>query len=99
MKHFDLSAYKQILLKLTFDLKPQVRVVVANLISKFDDEKVWDRLLEMWGDKDERVRKKIEEILDKSDKPDIVNLIHNYKEKVREKERKRQEKAGMFDGI
>lgn len=97
IKQFDLSPYKQILLNLSFDLKPQVRTVVASIISTFDDDNIWDRLLEMWGDKDDRVRNKVEEILDKSNKPDIANLIDNYKKKLLEKEQKKQEIASMFN--
>ena len=70
---------------------------MASIISTFDDDNIWDRLLEMWGDKDDRVRNKVEKILDKSNKPDIANLIDNYKKKLLEKEQKKQEIASMFN--
>lgn len=98
LRNFDLKEHKKILLKSSFDLKPQVRIITAEILSSFEDQEVWDRLIELWKDKDDRVRNKVIKLLNQSEDPQIKNLIDNFNIKLEEKEKKKREIASMFDG-
>ncbi|MHA2366683.1 MAG: HEAT repeat domain-containing protein [Candidatus Hodarchaeales archaeon] len=95
----ELTPFREMFLKLSFDIKPQVRMTAAEILSTFDDQEIWDRLLVLWKDKDERVRKKIRILLDESKNSIVKQALFDYDRKIAEKEKKRTELAGIFDGI
>ena len=99
----DMTNNKEFILKLTFELKPQVRIASAEVLlalpQEEQEESYIDRLLELWKDKDESVRKQLEILLSESENPKIKKFMAEYEEKLAEKERKKKEIAGMFEGI
>lgn len=101
--NLDMSSHKLLLLKLSRELKPQLRIATAEIFINFNPEKqddeIVDRLLELWKDKDETVRKQLEIILADSSNPKIKKAMDEYAKKLAEKERKKKEIAGMFEGI
>lgn len=101
--HLDISSQKSLLLKLSHELKPQLRIATAEIFISFSpeqqDEEVVDRLLELWKDKDETVRKQLDIILVDSSNPKIKKAVDEYAKKLAEKERKKKDIAGMFEGI
>ena len=103
LKNIDLSIHRYDLIKLSFDLKPQVRIASAELLMKLShesqDDSVVQRLIDLWKDKDESVRAKLIILLQESKNPKIKTFMKEYKAKLTEKENKRKEMAGLFDGI
>ena len=101
--NLDVSVHKNLILKLSHELKPQLRIASAEIFLSFPEEKqddeVIDRLLELWKDKDETVRKQLDIILLESKNPKIKATMEDYAKKLAEKERKKKEIAGMFEGI
>lgn len=101
--HLDMSSHKTLLMKLSHELKPQLRIATAEIFILFSEEKqdneVVDRLLELWKDKDEAVRKQLDIILADSSNPKIKKAMDEYAKKLAEKERKKKDIAGMFEGI
>lgn len=86
------------LTKFIHDPKPKVRIQAAYLLSS---QKIgaWDKISEIFYDKDPDVRKEVQSILEKSPDPEIKNKIKAHLEKIKEKERKKREVESMFDGI
>lgn len=99
----DISKNKDLILKLSYELKPQVRIACAELLvslpAEEQDETVINRLLGLWKDKDESVRKQLENYLSESKNPKIKEFMADYEKKLAEKEKKKKEIAGMFEGI
>ena len=99
----DVSNYKDLILKMTFEIKPQIRIAAAEVLMLFPPEKQTDeilnRLMELHKDKDESVRKAIENVLAESKNPKIKKFMADYKQKVEEKEKKKKDVLGMFEGI
>ena len=101
--NLDVSDQKNLVLKLSHELKPQLRIASAEVLMSFSpekqDEEIIDRLLELWKDKDESVRKQLENVLADSSNPRIKHTMEEYEKKLAEKERKKKDIAGMFEGI
>lgn len=101
--HLDMSSHKDLLMGLSHELKPQLRIATAEIFIDFSpeqqDDEIVDRLLELWKDKDEAVRKQLDIILADSSNPKIKKAMDEYAKKLAEKERKKKEIAGMFEGI
>ena len=99
----DVSNYKDLILKMTFEIKPQIRIASAEVLMLFPPEKqsdeILNRLMELHKDKDESVRKAIENVLAESKNPKIKKFIADYQQKVQEKEKKNKDVLGMFEGI
>jgi HEAT repeat protein len=94
----DTNKYLDDLTKLIHDPKPKVRIQAAYLLS---NEKIgaWDKINEIFYDKDPDVRKEVQDILEKSPDPEIQKKIQEHLEKLKEKEKKKREVESMFDGI
>ena len=101
--NLKMTAYKDFILKLSFDLKPQVRIATAEILVSFSvdqqDDSVINRLLDLWKDKDESVRKQLEIYLAESKNPKIKQFMAEYEKKLAEKEKRKKDIAGMFEGI
>lgn len=97
----DFHPYKSQLVTASFDVKPQVRITCAELLLPLsnDDEDVATRLVQLVKDRDESVRTRVEQLLVHSSNPQLKELMEEYERKLAEKEKKRKEIAGMFDGI
>lgn len=94
---------KILILKMTRELKPQVRLASAEVLLTFpneqQDDEIINRLLELWKDKDDSVRKQLEILLPQSKNPKIKKFMADYEKKLKEKEKKKKDIAGMFEGI
>ncbi len=101
--NLSVSDNKTLILKLTHELKPQIRLASAEVLLSFPDEQqddeVINRLLELWKDKDESVRKQLEILLPESKNPKIKKFMADYEKKLKEKEAKKKSIMQDFDGI
>ena len=101
--NFNITKNRDLILKLTYELKPQVRMasgeVLLTLPTEEQDDPIIDRLLELWKDKDESVRKQMEILLVEAENPRIKKALTDYEKRLAEKEKKKKEIAGMFEGI
>ena len=101
--NLDVTDNSELILKMTHELKPQIRIAAAEVLVSFPPEKQEEshinRLLELWKDKDESVRKQLEILLSSSENPKIKEFIADYEKKLAEKEKKKKDIAGMFEGI
>jgi hypothetical protein len=95
---WDISKYKDQLIKMRTDLKPQVRIITIQIM-KHEKVQAWEPLLEMFYDKDPEVRKEVQTILESSQNPMVKAKMEDYKRKVKEKENKKKQLANMFEGI
>ena len=95
---WDTETNSDALLKFIHDPKPKVRIQAAYLLS---NEKIgaWEKISEIFYDKDIDVRKEIQGLLEKSPDPEIQLKIQEHLKKLKEKEKKKQEIGNMFDGI
>ena len=88
---------------MTYELKPQVRLASAEVLLSFpveqQDDEVINRLLELWKDKDESVRKQLEILLPESKNPKIKKFMADYEKKLKDKEAKKKSIMQDFDGI
>lgn len=103
-KHnLDVSNYKDLILKMTTEIKPQIRIAAAEVLMLFptdkQDESIINRLLELHKDKDESVRKQMDILLSESKNPKIKQFMADYERKLAEKEKKKKDVLGMFEGI
>lgn len=97
----DTLSNKDLILKLTYEPKPQIRMAAAEILLSYNDpeENLINRLLDLWKDKDENVRKQLELLLSDSKIPKIKEFMMEYERKLAEKEKKRKDIVGMFEGI
>lgn len=93
--NLSVSDSKNLILKMTHELKPQVRLASAEVLlllpADQQDDELINRLLELWKDKDESVRKQLEILLPESKNPKIKKFMADYEKKLAEegKEEKR----------
>ena len=73
--------------------------ILVSLPVKEQDENVINRLLDLWKEKDESVRKQLDIYLSESKNPKIKEFKADYEKKLAEKEKKKKDIAGMFEGI
>ena len=101
--NLDVTDNSELILKMTHEMKPQIRIAAAEVLLSFPAEKQEDvhinRLLELWKDKDESVRKQLEILLSSSENPKIKEFLADYQKKLAEKEKKKRDIVGMFEGI
>lgn len=86
------------LMKFINDPKPKVRIQSAILLSS-DKIGAWEKISEIFYDKDPEVRKEVQILLEKSPDPEIQKKIQEHLKKLEEKEKKNKEVQQMFDGI
>jgi hypothetical protein len=94
----DTNKYFSDLTKFIHDPKPKVRIQAAYLLS-IEKIGAWDKINEIFYDKDPEVRKEVQTILEKSPDPEIQKKIQAHLDKLKEKEKKKREVESMFDGI
>ena len=95
---WNTEKYSKDLSKFINDPKPKVRIQTAILLS---NEKIgaWEKVSEIFYDKDPEVRKEVQILLEKSPDPEIQRKIQDHLKKLQEKEKKNKEIQQMFDGI
>ncbi|OLS25992.1 MAG: hypothetical protein HeimC3_12660 [Candidatus Heimdallarchaeota archaeon LC_3] len=95
---WNTEKYSKDLMKFIYDPKPKVRIQSAILLS---NKKIgaWEKISEIFYDKDPEVRKEVQILLEKSPDPEIQKKVQDHLKKVQEKEKKNKELQQMFDGI
>ena len=96
---WNIIKYREPIISMTKDLKPYVRVYAAKVITKPPFSNEWNIVLDMYYDKDPEVRKEIHALLEKSPDPGVKSKIDEINRKIREKEEKKKQLQGMFEGI
>lgn len=104
MKFSNLNSFKGRFIPYLNNLKPQIRLISAEVLSSLNisdqDDIIVKGLLDCWRkEKDSDTRLKLDQLLSDSEHPIIIEELKIHNKKVADKEKRKKEVVGMFEGI